>query len=643
MNKSSLELERKCLLAERERLSASQTKQSEKEDPKEDHSSIAEDNSELRDDMEQWVSDTFYSYFPGFNNEYQKQKQHRENRENSLKDNKLNNENRSDQSLHSKDTTSVYDMIKVRPGSTRYKLLQDLRHTNLSSEPIANREDLKDLERKNISARKKEYQQELIQQIEEKRRSIEILKEKEREQERVLTRRLQDQLETIKLEEQLEMERIKAMEMRFKAEQNRHMRNHILAKLENDSKLLEPDDLANFTNKKTDKENLQNSKGNNVYKYFSNSGKKPFQSPKDQFDEIDFHKIEKECFHLSEKICPICDRPLKELEPFCLRCHNRILYHSAILVDPKHAGNEDINANIQDDRNSNNGCEDLDTKKWENGKVFACVKCERIYAFCPQCWKKDDTCSACNTQKNLCMYCRTNLCSFCLGEVASGKNSENHHVNEKSDYITDSSFQIAANGETETSYLCVGTEIFSQNNLSGKCAEHSPNYLYGETSPSTQLNKQLVTTNNITGPEIIKINQKRLKNSPDDRQVLNNYNDKDIQKLRQKTDTTLMNYLRNYKDLTFYSNGRALETTANSRRNVLNGDSLAIPILCDMPKMVRKGKPKPNNLFSNLKQRWDIPAVQTITISATSPKVVTQVGAIRKQLQTENLFLDNRD
>lgn len=44
----------------------------------------------LQDDMEQWVSDTFYSYFPGFSNEYQKrqielQKRQRENQENLIK------------------------------------------------------------------------------------------------------------------------------------------------------------------------------------------------------------------------------------------------------------------------------------------------------------------------------------------------------------------------------------------------------------------------------------------------------------------------------------------------------------------------------------------------------------------------------
>lgn len=37
-------------------------------------------------------------------------------------------------------------------------------------------------------ARKKDYQRELMQQIEEKRRAIEVLREKDRRQEEVLTR-----------------------------------------------------------------------------------------------------------------------------------------------------------------------------------------------------------------------------------------------------------------------------------------------------------------------------------------------------------------------------------------------------------------------------------------------------------------------
>ena len=40
---------------------------------------------------------------------------------------------------------------------------------------------------------------------------------------------------------------------------------------------------------------------------------------------------------------------------------------------------------------------------------------------------------------------------------------------------------------------------------------------------------------------------------------------------------------------------------------------------------------------------FQVPAVQKHTISSVSPKVLTQVGAIRKQLQIERLFFENGD
>lgn len=41
-----------------------------------------------------------------------------------------------------------YSNSSVRPGSTRYKLLQDLRHTDLSNDSPVNAEDLRNADRK---------------------------------------------------------------------------------------------------------------------------------------------------------------------------------------------------------------------------------------------------------------------------------------------------------------------------------------------------------------------------------------------------------------------------------------------------------------------------------------------------------------
>lgn len=78
---------------------------------------------------------------------------------------------------------------KIRTATTRQQLLHDLGHVELSnivSGDGINERNMRSAELE--TARKKEYQRDLMQQIEEKRRSIEMLREKERRQEEVLTR-----------------------------------------------------------------------------------------------------------------------------------------------------------------------------------------------------------------------------------------------------------------------------------------------------------------------------------------------------------------------------------------------------------------------------------------------------------------------
>lgn len=156
--------------------------------------------------MDQWVSDTFYSYFPGFNNEYQKrqlylQQKQRENQENFLKNQHVSyiiqmyiciyvnilvsislqmfssarsprKQTREPFSTRSwsnnSETSSGIELTKdegdlskntgidgpasavtpVRPGSTRYKLLQDLRHTSLSNDASFEPQGIMNRERK---------------------------------------------------------------------------------------------------------------------------------------------------------------------------------------------------------------------------------------------------------------------------------------------------------------------------------------------------------------------------------------------------------------------------------------------------------------------------------------------------------------
>lgn len=221
-------------------------------------------------------------------------------------------------------------------------------------------------------------------------------------------------------------------------------REHLLAKLENDTQLLLDSNLNEIGSKTTtapnnesNKENIANKQDNKVYKYFSNSEKheysyrnKSSSLPSEidlEIDPSELGKIERECFHLSEKICPMCDEPLKELENFCLRCQNKISFR---LRSP--LPDEDISRQTNFTKSKSNEEEKSKANQNRGAKSFflVCIRCERLYSWCTTCTSKTDVCRACQNKRNLCMSCRKTLCSFCLDEVACGKDVESLHINE---------------------------------------------------------------------------------------------------------------------------------------------------------------------------------------------------------------------
>lgn len=231
------------------------------------------------------------------------------------------------------------------------------------------------------------------------------------------------------------------MQIRYDAEQNHLLREHLLSKLENDSKLLQDAARAKYlANNEVNKENITVSNDNKVYKYFSNSGKHEYNYRKKSAipagigitsDLVDLPKIERECFHLSEKICPLCDEPLREFEDYCLRCQtkNTLPIKTSAEKECIKKSHENTNASVD---TASNDTDDFRRITGESGRSFhlACIKCERFYKLCTTCLKKSDVCKACQNKRNVCMNCRSTLCSFCLEEIACGKDSEKLHVNE---------------------------------------------------------------------------------------------------------------------------------------------------------------------------------------------------------------------
>lgn len=144
-------------------------------------------------------------------------------------------------------------------------------------------------------------------------------------------------------------------------------------------------------------------------------------------------KIERECFHLSEKICPMCDEPLKELENFCLRCQNKLSFRIKQPANEEQQNNTKSQSNTQshNDNEDNDKMSDKTEKEKDRSFFLVCIRCERLYSWCKTCSTKSDVCKACQNKRNLCMSCRKTLCSFCLEEVACGKDTESLHINDK--------------------------------------------------------------------------------------------------------------------------------------------------------------------------------------------------------------------
>ncbi|XP_049293303.1 uncharacterized protein LOC125768988 isoform X2 [Anopheles funestus] len=238
--------------------------------------------SPQQDEMEQWVSDTFFSYFPSFNKKQKEQKtvlsrtRQQEYQEYLKNIPEVTTKHQQymqkygtgkppgkETATNEKGTGTTSPPpagggqpqvrfgkslvaeanANFRKGSPREKLIQDLAHTDLPT--ILNTDTI---DRRNRmladeeSRRKMEYQKELIKQIEEKRKEVERLREKEKLEEEMLTSRLEQQLKTMQLEEQLEHERLRSEKVRIANEQNHIRRLQLLANLENDHKLFNPYD-----------------------------------------------------------------------------------------------------------------------------------------------------------------------------------------------------------------------------------------------------------------------------------------------------------------------------------------------------------------------------------------------------------------
>lgn len=535
--------------------------------------------------MEQWISDSFYSNFPSLNDEKNKERE-QINRLRRLEyqdyvkkisnDNIISKHNESHNFVPAtsrSDNTEMEIIVNnpnyeppkhtdTRPGSTRHKLLQDLRHTELSKmmfdDAIQNRNQ-ENIENEN--RKKKDYQRELMLQIEEKQKQLQILKLSEKTAEEAMAKKLQQQLKT---------ERI-----RYELEQNKIIHNRLLEKLKNDLEDSVQSTSSISTEEKSHEISKDQSSQNEVYKFFKNSGtcrksnhQLSFAGNEAQNAQLN-NLPKKECSHMDQRSCPYCN--MKFL--FCKNCNNDFF------------------------KNENENC-----------RLF-CKNCDSQYFMCLVCDKDNECCNFCQRKRNICVQCILNYCVNCGNAMNGPKNLEdisasNNHIDEIEN--GHQSFTILNENDADNEDI--------ENINCGKYIENNRNHF------STNIDRK-----SLFHPDY------NIEDSKCDNEIKIFEDVDNFDTLRNKTNEKLSKYLKNYGDLT--------------KKKIVK-DKIEKPYLrlSDTNSINNNFQPQQNSIamrsnwvFDDISNRPELPKETNKKYPTTNPLVITQLGAIRRQLQLDRL------
>lgn len=447
------------------------------------------------------------------------------------------------------------------------------------------------------------------------------------------------------------------IQARLDSEHNRLMREQLLAKLEQDAQLLHAKEhnnnlaVVNRKGKKDINGNASNTNNftssinnknnsNKVYKYFSNSARHEYRrgQPLPEGVELEFElpalsKVERECFHLCEKICPLCDEPLKSYESCCLRCQRKLAIK--MKQHQSNSSTEEERADAGGDAPANESAANEVNKDCQNSYALVCLKCERLYAMCSQCLAKSDVCRACQQERNVCMNCRRNLCSFCLEEIACGRDTERTHVNEQEEQEQHQVPQQTDRSDNAFRVLELNYAVPSPAPETTDAAGNSPPPYSFNIPPNSVFHGDYKPTpvKPLSLPLPLQVDQMPVASaSANNSFELDSADEQAMERVRRQTDKRLSRYLKNYGDLATKqqqqqqsrskseSRHRGTQTTPLSlgRRDVVLHETpahpnLSMPLLREMPKMTRKETAARTALaessqrkMDNLKKRWEV-------------------------------------
>ncbi|XP_063700420.1 general transcriptional corepressor trfA [Culicoides brevitarsis] len=388
-------------------------------------------------EIDQWVTDAFYSYFPSLNetrrdkklklardrqhdyNEYVKQipepipkreqlRQKREQYLSQIKRAELTSASSND------DASSSNGSAGGRPTTPKQRLIQDLQHIGLPA--MLQTDVIEQRERKNAEEEAEKraiYQQELLRQIEEKKRNLEKLRKQQEEEEYRVTRELENQLLTLRLEEELAKQGKKLARTRAVANRDSLRRQTLLSNLMNDKNIAASKDpldkamtknLLDFSeNPLNDSNSVRKEDENKIYTYFTNSA-----------------KIDKQLSNSSSSSSSTADDllvlPHINRYQYCKKCRYDIddSFLNFVASSPSSTSPKDANrikscfhCHILDHKLSDKLCQDCHKtfKKLSNG----CQKCLNSKEFCEFCQKNDH-----------------NFCPFCTDRHEPIKDSNNN-------------------------------------------------------------------------------------------------------------------------------------------------------------------------------------------------------------------------
>lgn len=422
-------------------------------------------------------------------------------------------------------------------------------------------------------------------------------------------RKLEEQLKTMQLEDQLSVEKSRSERQRLANEQNHIYRMHLLSKLENDHQLYNP-----YDERKAHSENgkdklakaaaaIELSNGNNVttekpYKYFSNSARYPERdalrgrytdAAVDALMQIDDNETSTDSYckrchpRNTRSICDRCDR--KRRYEHCLRCNQ----HLRTLTEQR---------------------------------LGICEKCQHAETDCAFCRRNDDVCTNC--KQTFCVRCRR------LQQQEQQKDaptmiaqpshrSHNHFHSTRLQQPSHLGYEIvheSSGGESDHELDGIDPIVVRNDDNDVPFSVNVPRY--SMFHPSNQL----------------------IPNSVDE--------------IRRKTDERIAKYVKNYSDLKRQPKRIPMII---ARSNV--DDSFPLPLLRENSNNNNNWR-TPNQFIEHermksdqspavkmLDTKWSIPAVQKNTITSNGDgnnkkpiRVLTQLGAVRRQLQMEKLNLN---